>query len=329
MENTAEDIGLFLKAQRESLGYSLEDAAKHTRIRKTYLESIEKNQFADLPGQVYVTGFVRVYSRYLGLDSDALLSQLEEIQTYDVCSSLEPGAVTKLQPKRSKSTAAGEGRSAFVLGFLAVLVIGGVIYFMPAQLETTDSDEVTSNKPVTETAQPATETAQPVAETTQPVTETTQPVTETTQPVTETTQPVTETTQPVTETTQAAQRQTERAMVANETNQNVVEPSQKTERPSETTQEKLPEQKSLPSIPKEGSSLRILALAEGSLIIYVDDRKPHQYKLHNGLDLTWKVKRKVRVDLSGPGVARFWLGGQELNLGETESFQLKQAPGDF
>jgi cytoskeleton protein RodZ len=322
MENTVEDIGLFLKAQRESLGYSLEDAAQHTRIRKTYLESIEKNQFSDLPGQAYVTGFVRVYSRYLGLDCDVLLSQLEEIQTHDLCSSLEPGAVTKLQPKRSRRAAPGEGWSTFVIGFLAVLVIGGVIYFLPAQLQTTDSGEVTSNRPVTETAQPAAETAQPAAETAQPVTETAQPVTETAQPATETAQPATETAQP-------AQKQSEAAMLANETNQNVVAPSQKTERLSETTQENLPERKALPPIPKEGSSLRILALAEGSLIIYVDDRKPHQYKLHNGLDLTWKVKRKVRVDLSGPGVARFWLGGQELNLGETESFQLKQAPGDF
>lgn len=72
----------------------------------------------------------------------------------------------------------------------------------------------------------------------------------------------------------------------------------------------------------------MLALAESSLIIYLDDRTPHEYRLHDGLDLTWKIKQKVRIELAGTGVARFWLDGQELELGGLDSFQLQVAAGE-
>ena len=72
MEDAVVDIGTQLKDQREKLGYSLQEAAEHTRIRKTYLESIESNNFSDLPGYAYVTGFVKSYALYLGVDNDPL-----------------------------------------------------------------------------------------------------------------------------------------------------------------------------------------------------------------------------------------------------------------
>ena len=80
MENDVKDIGAQIKAQREKLGCSLQDVAQNTCIRKTYLESIENNQFSDLPGRAYVVGFVKAYARYLGMDIDPLLVQLEETE---------------------------------------------------------------------------------------------------------------------------------------------------------------------------------------------------------------------------------------------------------
>ncbi len=145
-DNSDENVGLTLKSQREKLGYSLESAAQHTRIRKAHLESIEKNQFSDLPGQVYVTGFIRVYSRYLGLDSNILLSQLEEIRKDDVCSSLEPGAVTRIQSRRSGRSFGGSGRNAFILGLFIVLFVCIAIYFFSVNPQDDDSGEVASRQ---------------------------------------------------------------------------------------------------------------------------------------------------------------------------------------
>ena len=82
----------------------------------------------------------------------------------------------------------------------------------------------------------------------------------------------------------------------------------------------------LPSIPDGGASLRMLAIAEGSLIIYVDSRKAHHYQLHDGLDLTWKINRKVRVELNEFNAARFWLDDQEVDMSGLKDFVLEPPP---
>ncbi len=81
----------------------------------------------------------------------------------------------------------------------------------------------------------------------------------------------------------------------------------------------------LPVIASSGSVLRMLALAESSLIIKVDDRKPHEYRLHDGLDLTWRIKSKVDVEMTAEDSARFWLDGQELDVIGLKSFLLQSS----
>jgi hypothetical protein len=66
-------------------------------------------------------------------------------------------------------------------------------------------------------------------------------------------------------------------------------------------------------------------LADSSLIIKVDTRKPQQYKLYDGLDLTWKIKQGVKVEFAASDVARFWLNGQEIELAGYKSFALQPA----
>ena len=44
---------------------------------------MEKGQLEALPGQAYITGFIRVYARHLGLDSDELLGRLNALQEGD------------------------------------------------------------------------------------------------------------------------------------------------------------------------------------------------------------------------------------------------------
>jgi hypothetical protein len=68
----------------------------------------------------------------------------------------------------------------------------------------------------------------------------------------------------------------------------------------------------------------MLALADSSLIIKVDGRAD-QYKLYDGLDLTWQIKQRVNVQLTASDVARFWLNGQEIDITGYESFELQHA----
>jgi hypothetical protein len=71
------DIGSQLRAAREAQSLTLEQAFKATRIKQSFLEAIEANQFQTLPGPVQARGFVRSYANFLGLDGELLASALD------------------------------------------------------------------------------------------------------------------------------------------------------------------------------------------------------------------------------------------------------------
>jgi cytoskeleton protein RodZ len=72
-----DDVGTVLKARRESLGYKLEDAARSIRVRCQYLEAIETSYYDDVPALVYLLGYIRKYSEYLGLNAQDVVDQFK------------------------------------------------------------------------------------------------------------------------------------------------------------------------------------------------------------------------------------------------------------
>lgn len=66
-------FGQTLRQAREDLGVSLSDAERETHIHRRYLEALEIEDESRLPAAVYTRGFIRTYSRYLGLTPDAML----------------------------------------------------------------------------------------------------------------------------------------------------------------------------------------------------------------------------------------------------------------
>ncbi|WP_027355414.1 helix-turn-helix domain-containing protein [Desulfofundulus thermocisternus] len=78
------ELGKILQEARQARGLSLEQVEKETKIRRRYLEALEKEAFDLLPGRVYVRGFLRTYARYLGLDAEALVARLEEMLPEEV-----------------------------------------------------------------------------------------------------------------------------------------------------------------------------------------------------------------------------------------------------
>ena len=70
-------IGQKLEEARNRKGISIREASESTKIRGDYLSAFESGQFdASLP-EVYLRGFIRLYSRFLGLDQDAMLADLD------------------------------------------------------------------------------------------------------------------------------------------------------------------------------------------------------------------------------------------------------------
>jgi hypothetical protein len=68
-------VGARLRLERELLGMSIEEVARATRIPVTSLERVENDRFDDLPGEVFVRGFLRSYAKTVGLDADEVLAQ--------------------------------------------------------------------------------------------------------------------------------------------------------------------------------------------------------------------------------------------------------------
>ncbi len=74
------DIGQLLRQTREAQELSLADVEEQTRIRQRYLNALESGDWDDMPNDVVARGFLRTYTRLLGLDEDEVLSQLEATQ---------------------------------------------------------------------------------------------------------------------------------------------------------------------------------------------------------------------------------------------------------
>ncbi len=64
----ANDLGTILKEARQTSGKSLESAAKDLKIAYKYLEALENNRPANLPGPLYFKQYLKSYTDYLGLD---------------------------------------------------------------------------------------------------------------------------------------------------------------------------------------------------------------------------------------------------------------------
>lgn len=72
------DVGQRLRQQRELLGLSLDDVARHTRLRLYYLQSLETGDIAGLPSLVQGRGMLENYAEFLGLDPEPLLLRYAE-----------------------------------------------------------------------------------------------------------------------------------------------------------------------------------------------------------------------------------------------------------
>lgn len=67
-------LGDTLRDRRRSLGISIDQAEKATRIRGSFLKALEDGEYARLPDPGYVRGFISSYGRMLGLDTPPLLA---------------------------------------------------------------------------------------------------------------------------------------------------------------------------------------------------------------------------------------------------------------
>jgi cytoskeletal protein RodZ len=62
-----ETVGSFLRSEREHRRMSLAEVSRLTRIPTGSLASIESDRFDELPGEVFVRGFLKAYAQAVGV----------------------------------------------------------------------------------------------------------------------------------------------------------------------------------------------------------------------------------------------------------------------
>jgi transcriptional regulator with XRE-family HTH domain len=74
-----ESLGSLLKHQRELRQWSLEDVARLTKLKVTYLSAMEGGKYDLLPSPFYARGYLTAYAKCLGLDPKEVLSQFDKV----------------------------------------------------------------------------------------------------------------------------------------------------------------------------------------------------------------------------------------------------------
>src|SRR5262245_35871826 len=113
-----ESVGSFLKRQRELRTMSVAEVSRVTRIPVVSLEAIESDHFDDLPGEVFVRGFLKSYAHAVGVIPAEVLARYT--------ASRRVAFVTPL-PVQSPVTGAREGttgrRFGVAIAFVLLLIL--------------------------------------------------------------------------------------------------------------------------------------------------------------------------------------------------------------
>ncbi|MEZ4223951.1 MAG: helix-turn-helix transcriptional regulator [Polyangiaceae bacterium] len=70
-----ETVGQFLRRHREARRMSVEEVSRATRVPMSSVERIETDRFDELPGEVFVRGFLKSYAISVSLPPDEVLAR--------------------------------------------------------------------------------------------------------------------------------------------------------------------------------------------------------------------------------------------------------------
>jgi cytoskeletal protein RodZ len=107
-------VGSFLHQLREAKHMSIEEISRTTRVPASSVERIEADRFDELPGEVFVRGFLTSYARALGVPPEGVLARYT--------ASRRVAWVTPL-PLSSASKPARTRRFGVAIAFVLLLIL--------------------------------------------------------------------------------------------------------------------------------------------------------------------------------------------------------------
>ncbi len=119
------DVGLTLAEARKEQNLTLKQVAEKIRIRQRYLVNLEEGQLSDLPGRVYILGFIRTYARLLNLDEDELVRRVRILPNLQT--SQRSHVPTPMQMDEGPNFPILMASAVFIL----LMGVGGYIFLKP------------------------------------------------------------------------------------------------------------------------------------------------------------------------------------------------------
>lgn len=161
-------VGQQLNSTRLAKGLSANDVAKALKLSLRQVEALEADDWASLPCNTIIRGFVRNYARLLGLNSDQLMAELDRL-TMPQGAELEMSVGTPVSiPQEGRVD-----RRDFVRvlsGLIVLLLAVSAYFFLPQELwlstlatlkSATQSVEVAPGREASDVAQEAKAAAEP------------------------------------------------------------------------------------------------------------------------------------------------------------------------
>lgn len=78
MKEDASQVGQYLQYEREKKGISIEEIASQLKLSVTALKNLEQANFDELPGAIYIRGYIRAYCSVIEIDPTSVLQLFSE-----------------------------------------------------------------------------------------------------------------------------------------------------------------------------------------------------------------------------------------------------------
>lgn len=119
-------LGEKLKKLRGEGRISLAEISKQTKVQVKYLELLESGEYAKLPADVYVKGFLRSYAHYLGVDENYLIKLYEREK--GIQKNIKQEAKKDDQFSVMKFPSFSITPRKIIISAVSLLVLGGFLY---------------------------------------------------------------------------------------------------------------------------------------------------------------------------------------------------------
>jgi cytoskeleton protein RodZ len=117
--------GAQLAAQREAMGWTVEQIADQLKLAPRQVKALEAGDYAALPNMAVVRGFVRAYAKVVKIDATPLVAMIEVVSptSHEAAPPRKDVAATFTESRFPSMTGRSSGPAGWLVGVAAVVVV--------------------------------------------------------------------------------------------------------------------------------------------------------------------------------------------------------------